>query len=197
MDELWESQIQQAERTFDLKLAINLLGEMVDQHRDRAELHLRVIFMLLDFLVDGIYSFKEGEIIAKKLRQYYNDSYKKYLNNPEYLAFTGMMITKSDWYFEKTFDDGIRMIKKAVDLVPANVTYKALYFILQDQRPEKNAELKTEILECFFSNELNVKNLEKKGLIGRYVLGLFESVYGKYETALVSGNLDRNRALND
>lgn len=177
MNNEWKNQIIQFENSGDIKSAIELVCQTANNSPEEVELYLRTMFMMLDFLVEGHHSEEKNHYFSKKLKSYFDDSYEKFSENAEYLAFTGMMITKAEWYFDKSFDDGIKMIKKAVEIEPHNICYQCLYYIFEDQRPEVNPKVKFKVLGRFFAEESNKKWLESKGLLGVYTLGIFENVY--------------------
>lgn len=185
MEKEWKNQITEFENSNDIKSAIKLLDcQIANNSLDKVELYLRTMFMVLDFLVEGHYSKDEYLYFSKKLKSYFDDSYKKFYKNAEYLAFAGMMITRAEWYFDKSFDDGIKMIKKAIEIEPYNICYESLYHIFEDQRLEVNTEIKFKVLSSFFAQESNKKWLEGKGLLGAYILGIFENVYAELQTPI-------------
>lgn len=184
MENEWKNQIAEFENSGDIKSAIELVCQTADNSPEKVELYLRTMFIVLDFLVEGHYSKDEHLYFSKKLKSYFEDSYEKFYENAEYLAFTGMMITKAEWYFEKSFDDGIKMIKKAIEVQPHNICYESLYYIFEDQRLEVNTEIKYKMLSRFFAEESNKKWLENKGLLGAYTLGIFENVYDELQTPI-------------
>lgn len=172
----WENEIASIEHSNDWRLAIELLKK---QNFDNPEIYLRVMFLLLDLVVEGQYTQEEHDYAAKNLREIFNESNQKFSNIPEFLFFTGIMIYIGEWYFGMdSVDSATDMLSNAMRMEPDNILYKWGYYSTIDQRPEQNTELKLQLSEKLLFKETTKLNwLKSKGILGRYVIGTLEGTY--------------------
>lgn len=178
MKDEWKKRISEIEKNWDVMSAI----EMVDSKRfndsvEEAEMYLRVMFLILDALIEKNLSKEEETYFSEKIKDYFDNSYQKFSQNAEYLILTGMMMTRGEWYFEKSYDDAVKMMKKAVEIKPDNIICSSIYYVFEDQDLEVNSKIKFDALSEFFAEEANKRWLEDKGLLGEYILGIFENVF--------------------
>ncbi|PGH38364.1 MAG: hypothetical protein CRN43_15605 [Candidatus Nephrothrix sp. EaCA] len=172
----WRDEIMDVEQKNDWRAAIELL-ERADGNRQ--ELYLRVIFLLLDFVVEGQYTREEHDYAAKKLKDFFAESQAKFSHDAEYLFFAGIIIYIGEWYFGMdSVEPATSMLEKAMTAEPNNTLYEWGYYSRIDQRPEQNTDLKLRLSEnLLFKETSKLDWLRNKGLLGKYVLGTLEGTY--------------------
>jgi hypothetical protein len=140
--------------------------------------YLRVIFILLDFLVDGQYTQDEHDFFSVKIKEIFGRSKLKYSNNYEFLFFAGIMIYIAEWYFGfDNIDEGKIMLEDAMKNNPDNIVYKWGYYSITDQRAEINTNLKQELSKQILRDNLIIEWIKGKGLLGDYILGIIQGTY--------------------
>jgi hypothetical protein len=172
----WKDEITAIEQKNDWRAAIELLKKNDENHE---ELYLRVLFLLLDFVVEGQYTREEHDHAAEKLKYFFDKANKSFSNNPEFLFFAGIMIYIGEWYFGMDdVEPGNFMLERAMYLEPNNTLFKWGYYSRIDQRPEQNTDLKLQLSkQLLFEEPQKISWLKDKGLLGEYVLGTLEWVY--------------------
>ncbi len=173
MNEKLIKELTRFELHTDAKSALELLERAADGERT-VRVCLRVLFVVLDALVEGRPNDSEEEFLARRFSELFRNSFAKFSQDPEFLCFCGMMITKAEWYFDKEFEDGVAMMEQAIRLSPQSILYRAMYIVFSDQRDDSNTNAKIETLTKFFAVYPN--KLEEFGMLGDYVVGIFESV---------------------
>lgn len=178
----WENAITIMEEKGDWKSAILLLEKY--NNEDEPDIYLRVMFLLLDFVVEGQYSQQEYDYATKKLKEFFDKSYGKFSENPEFLFFTGIMAYIGEWYFGmESVEPAAVMLEKAMHKAPNNTLYKWGYYSRIDQRPERNTDLKLQLSKQLLFEETSMLDwLKRKGLLGKYVLGTLEGTYEDLKT---------------
>ncbi len=173
------------EQTKDWKAAIQLLEK---PNEDTPEIYLRVIFLLLDFVVEGQYTQKEHDYAAEKLREFFDEAYKRFSDNPEFLFFTGIMVYIGEWYFGmESMNPATVMLENAMQMKPDDTLYKWGYYSRIDQRPEQNTNLKLQLSERLLFREITKLDwLKSKGMLGMYVLGTLEGTYEELKSVKAS-----------
>ena len=170
-----QDEISSIEQNRDWKSAAILADEI---NVNSPEEYLRIIFVLLDFVVDGQYTREEHDYAADKIINLYNKGDKLFANTPEFLFFAGIMIYIGEWYFGMNdVENGATMLKKAMTIEPQNVLYRWGYYSRIDQRPQKNTDLKLSLCKELFNQKSTLKWLKNKGLLGEYVIGTLEDNY--------------------
>lgn len=157
--------------------ALEFINENYNQRLDN---YLRVIFVLLDFLVDGQYSQEQHDFISTKIKEIYDDAKMKYSHNCEFLFFMGIMIYIAEWYFgfENT-NEAMTMLENAMKSNPDSIIYEWGYYAIIDQRADVNVELKQKLSAQILKDHSTVEWLHNKGLLGEYVLGILQYLVGK------------------
>jgi hypothetical protein len=172
----WKEQLLNLERTNDWKNTIKFLEQEIRTDLNNVEIYVRVLFLLLDFLVEGKHSQEEYIYAAAKLKKYFEESYKRFYNNAEYLFFLGYFIVIAEWYFG--IDDvtiAYDMRKKAMELEPDNILYEWSYRF-SDPENQQAIYLAKQLLN---HEKSKIKWLQSKGKVGEYILGMIEYCYKK------------------
>lgn len=174
----WNNKLTIFEENADWKSSIQLLNETDENN---PEIYLRVMFQLVDFLVDGEYSPDEHDLASSNLKEIYDNSCLKFSDNTEFLFFAGIMGYIAEIYFTMgKLAPAAAMLEKAMHKEPNNLLYKWGYYSIIDQRAEVNTDVKLKLSELLlFTEEPILDRLKSKGLLGRYVLGVLQSTYLK------------------
>ncbi len=171
----WKEKISLIEKDGNWQVALRLFEE---DKKEEVDFYLRIIFILLDFLVDRRYTQEEHDFVAPKVEYIFNEANLKYSDNAEFLFFSGIMISIAEWYFGMaTVEPAMAMLKRSMQREPENLLYKWGYYSLPDQRLEVNSELKFQLAEHVLRDEVTINLLNTKGLLGQYVLGIVEYFY--------------------
>ncbi|WP_420459576.1 hypothetical protein [Neolewinella sp.] len=175
--------IKAIEDSRDWRAAIHLL-ETIDE--SSVTLNLRVMFILVDLLVDGQYSDEEGDYASDSLLKIFKYSEDKFAQNAEFMFFTGIMAYIGEWLFGMENVESARiLLANALELEPDNVLYKWGYISRTDQRIEENSLLKLELSEnILLKNSDVILWLSQRGLLGEYVLGNIQSSYNQLRELL-------------
>jgi tetratricopeptide (TPR) repeat protein len=180
-----EKEISAIEHTNDWKAGIQLVGRVKGTE---PQIYLRVMFLLLDLLVEGKYSQDEHDFAAMNLKDIFDRSAKKFSENSEFLFFAGVMAYIAEWYFGMdNVAQATAMLEKAMTMDPNNLLYKWGYYSRVDQRAEQNTDLKLQLSEKLLFRETATLNwLKSRGLLGKYVLGTIEGTYDRLLAKKVS-----------
>lgn len=172
----WKKKLIEIENRLDWKAGVELF---FGERKKSPELFYRVLFLLIDFLVEGRYSDEEHDEAAAQLKTIYGLVPKDYLVDPEYLFFMGITIHLAEWYFGyEGCEEAEDMLDRASKLEPENTLFQWGYIEWKNSRPEVNTPLKISLSKRLLFQNGDASNwLNSKGYIGRYVLGLLESQF--------------------
>lgn len=164
--------------------------EYIKEERNKSlDNYLRVVFILLDFLVEGQHEQNDWDFISVKIKQIFNDAKLKYSSNYDFLFFSGIMIYIAEWYFGiDNIDEAKFMLDDIMKSNPDNVVYKWAYFSVIDQRVEINTEIKQHLSAQILGDESILEWLKSKGLLGEYVLGIIQGTYATTKKLLNENN---------
>ncbi|MBC8044400.1 MAG: hypothetical protein IAF08_13260 [Rhizobacter sp.] len=180
----WKEQFAEIEKTFgvhaklDWKPATALARKVIADHPNDVEAYVRVIYLLHNIVLEEETINSEHNYMAGLLKQYFDESQKKFSDNTEYLFFIGKILWIAEWYFGQDDDKlGMEMQKKAVELEPNNILYEWAY------RLSVKGDVVHEYLACrIITNETSIVNwLKSKGFPGEYVLEHLEVSKKRYE----------------
>lgn len=154
----------------------NILGsiEFIEKEKNQSlDNYLRVLFLILDFLVDDQYSQEEHNFVSNKFKNIFEEAKMKYSNYNDFLFYIGMMIFIAEWYFGfPNTDNAFYMLKEAHKSNPENKLYNWGLYCITDQRPEVNTQKKQEVTNELLNDELILEIIKNKGLLGKYTLGI-------------------------
>ena len=108
--------------------------------------------------------------MANLLKKYFDESYSKFSEVPEYLFFVGYFMGLADWYFgQHDFELADQMKKKASDLEPDNMLYEWSWrFVKDDPLAKRCAE------QLLKHDTKRIEWLKSKGAPGTYILDVIK-----------------------
>ena len=169
-----EEALSKIEKNEDVEGAILLYRESGPDLADRDV--ARIMFVLVDYLAERSCTGQQADKIILHLREIYWDSRERYSARAGYLFFTGIIITRGEWYFAQNgVDEAIAYLKKAVELEPSSLLFQWGYIAMLDQRPTSNSKLKYELASGILESNDLVQWLLDTGALGKYVLGFIEN----------------------
>jgi hypothetical protein len=161
------------EKNFDWKGAINFMNDLISGENLNKEYSYRVIFLLSYFCSDLPHSKDDLRQVSISLKVFLEES-NEFLDDPEYLAFTGIAIYMSYFYIGyKDISEAKKRIQKAIEICPKNELYKWLLHFVQNQNPDSDKEYKAELINNILKDKyIYIKWLNDKGLVGSYLMGM-------------------------
>jgi len=173
---MWRAELEVLEKSGDAKGAVLLLER---NDISESELYLRVLFLLLDWMVEGQYSELERLFGYGKIQDIYSVAKLKFSDDSEFCFFCGIMIYWCEWCFGlDSVDAGTLMLDTAMRKEPDNILFKWGYISEINQRIDVNTRLKKELSrQILFKEPQAIKWLKSKGLLEEYVFGLLVGGY--------------------
>ncbi|MBD2676053.1 hypothetical protein H6G47_19805 [Aphanizomenon flos-aquae FACHB-1416] len=174
----WKEQLDNLQDSKQWKSAIDLIVKTINNNSEDVEGYIRIIYLLHNILLE------EHDPMANLLRKYFEESYQKFSENPEYLFFVGKILYIAEWYFGidddfKPLEEKLafKMQKKAFEKDSDNQLYQWAYLFSLNEI-DKAFLLSNEIL----NGENKYLNwLKTKGLPGRYIIQSLEFCYENYQ----------------
>ncbi|MFZ1677506.1 MAG: hypothetical protein WAT91_09540, partial [Saprospiraceae bacterium] len=146
----WKRKLSQVEDSIGYEtlpyvdaINIELFQNIISKFPNEPEVYIRVIYNIHNLLVEGQYSSDEHDLLASLLKKYFDDSYKKFSENTEYLFFIGKILYIAEWYFG--LDDDLKpmemrlafkMQKKAFEKEPHNILFEWAYIFSKGDKPQ-------------------------------------------------------------
>lgn len=145
----------------------------MDEDKNDVEFAIRTLYVLHNILVEEFFSDAEYKIVTKVLLKYFQDAYRTYSNNHEFLFFIGKILYISEWYFglnddSKPIKDRLAFImqKKAFEMQKDNELYEWAYVF------SKGNDVKASLLSKKILSGDNgyLDWLKSKAFPGRYII---------------------------
>ena len=95
----WKEQLDNLQDSKQWKSAIDLIVKTINNNSEDVEGYIRIIYLLHNILLEEDYLEEEHDPMANLLRKYFEESYQKFSENPEYLFFVGKILYIAEWYF--------------------------------------------------------------------------------------------------
>jgi hypothetical protein len=168
----WKIRLKKYEDDKNWKAVIDLMIYTINTNPNDVEVYVYFIYLLHNILMEEDYLESEHNYISSLLKQYFDDSRKRFAENAEYLFFIGKILYIGEWYFDLDDDfkpveekEAFRMQKKASEIEPGNILFEWAYrFSLGDSTARSLAK------EILSHNQTIIVWLKSKGFPGEYIL---------------------------
>lgn len=167
-----QGQLLRFEHTKNWDAAIELLQGAIASHTHDIDVYIAMNYLLMNLLVEEQYDQTKHDMYAALAKKYFNESYSRFSENPEYLFFTGITAVMSEWYFGLSVQDYKTMLNKAMLLDSNNPIYQRTYYIQLDESDLQNRKPLINYANLILHDESYAKILESKGAVGKYLLDL-------------------------
>jgi hypothetical protein len=169
----WRNQLAIFEKNKQWDNAIQLMQKVIVEEPSNMDAYLYTNFLLMNLLVEENYDENKHDYYANLLLKYFQESYPKFSENPEYLFFTAITAYISEWYFNIEQKDARAMLQKAMYLAPENILYKWAFYGSLDMRNADNRKLALSYAQIILQEVSPIKAiLQKKGALGDYLLDI-------------------------
>lgn len=166
----WKEHLSIFESSKDWDSAIILLQNTISRDDSNVDAYLRLNYLLMNLLIEEQYNQDLHEYYAGLLKKYFDESYSRFCDDPEYLFFIGKIACIAEWYYDIDIEEAQSFIKKAHTLEPQNILYKWAVYNDLDMRDTANKEKMNLYAKNALSDAMVRKQLESKGSLGEYLL---------------------------
>lgn len=155
--------------------AINFMQNVIAKNPDDLDACLSINYLLMNLLVEEDYDATKQNFYAALLKKYFDISYAKFADNPEYLYYMGRIAAMSEWYVGLDIEDVQEMLQKAAFLDPENPVYQWVYYGNFEKDYKKNKDKIVAYAQLIFQENSPIKEiLIKKGALGNYILSMMQ-----------------------
>lgn len=172
----WQKQLETLEHAKQWDDAIAFLDGIIDNDQDDMDAYIAMNYLLANLITEEDYDrskldgrSKSDDYIALS-HYYFDESYAKFSDNPEYLFFTAKTIRMADWYMDIGKERIRAMSKKASVLEPDNLLYLWGRYSSLDATNAENLTLMDYYAQKAFEDSASVEFLKSKGAVGEYIL---------------------------
>jgi len=166
----WKQVLRKLEHSKYWDEAIEFMQDVIAKDPNNMDAYIAMNYLLMNLLVEENHDETKHdyyEILAKK---YFDESYAKFSDNPEYLYFTGKTAGMSEWFFGLEAEDVEAMLKKASVLEPDNLVYKRGSYSCLSICDPKNVELINSCIKKILEKPELLDFIRSKGAVGEYLL---------------------------
>jgi len=168
----WKKQLKQLEDAKCWDPAIELMQKVIAENPDNLDAYLAMNYLLMNLLVEEDHdaTFKH-DYYAALTKKYFDESYAKFSDNPEYLYYTGRTAYMSEWYFDISREKAREMLERSTYLDPNNPIYQWNYYdSLNIENPDDKKKLTAYTKMILEPNSCISKILKSQGSLGEYIL---------------------------
>ncbi len=166
----WKEILRKLEQSKQWDEAIEFMQEIINKNSNDMDAYIAMNYLLANLITEEHCDKSKYNDYIVLSHYYFDESYAKFSNNPEYLFFTGITTTISDWYMDIDMKDVNAMLEKAAALEPDNLLYLwGKYSCLKATNPE-NLKLMDSYKKRIRETSSVVNFLKSKGAIGEYLL---------------------------
>jgi hypothetical protein len=169
----WQEQLQFFENGKQWDQAIGLMQHIITQNPHDLQAYLSMNYLLMNLLVEEDYDRSKRDYYTFLTKKYFDESYKQFSHNPEYLFYTGRTAVMSEWFFEIEVKDYEKMLSDATRLEPDNLLYQWSYYDYLDLNDYENRKKVCAYAKMVLEPNSPIKKpLLSKGSLGMYLFGL-------------------------
>lgn len=167
----WKKALKHLEDNKDWDAAINFMQQALIEHPNDLNAHLFMNYLLMNLLVEENHDENKHNYYEKLLKRYFDESYEKFYDNPEYLYYTARTAIMSEWYFDISYEKVLEMLHKPATLAPDNPIYKWAYYSSINEKDYKDLEEAIKYAQAVLNPNSEIQQILKtKGSLGEYVL---------------------------
>jgi len=137
----WKEPLRELEKAKQWDEAIEFMQEVIEQNPEDKDAYIFMNYLLMNLLGKEYYDDSKEESYRDLAKKYFNESYAKFSEDPEYLYITGKTAAMAEWFFGIDQEDYEAMIKKAHELEPDNSFYNEDYYNYLETVNPNNPEL--------------------------------------------------------
>ena len=127
----------------------------------------------MNLLVEEDYEFAKTDYYSGLLKRYFNESYVKFSHEPEYLFYTAITASMSEWFMgindEKVY---YKMFQSALEIQHDNILYLWGYYAYLPMKKNSKAVYYAKII---LNDDLIKQSLSDKGALGSYVIEMIKA----------------------
>ncbi len=178
----WKELLLKFEESKDWTSAIDLMQCVVSKENASLDAYLSINYLLMNLVLEEDYDPSKLDYYLGLLKRYFNESYSKFSNNPEYLFFISNAVIMAEWLVGLEVEEVNDMMRRPVKLDPENILYKWGYLWSFDigKVPNREENLGA-CAEQALSDQNVLEKLNSKGALGEYVLGSLKYCMEKYK----------------
>lgn len=166
----WKKQLRKLEKVKQWDEAIAFMERVIKENPNDKDAYIFMNYLLMNLLIEEDCDNSKLNKYSALTKWYFDESYAKFSEDPEYLYITGKIAVMGEWYFGIEQEDYLAMIEKAHKLDPQNPLYNEQYYYNLRKINHKDPRLVTYAKIILKENSPIKKQLSKKGAVGEYLL---------------------------
>ncbi len=166
----WKERLRILEKSQQWDKAIAFMKGIIQKNPNDVDAYIFMNYLLMNILAEEEYDLSKDKEYATLLKWYFDESYAKFSDNPEYLYFTAKTAVMGEWFFGITVKDYEKMFKRAQEIELANPLYQEIYYLNLSSNDPYNQELINFVRLALNKDSPMKKQLKDKGAIGEYIL---------------------------
>lgn len=169
----WKKQLARYEERKDWNAALELMQKVVKMNPESLDCYLFMDYLLMNLLVEEDYESNRMDYYSGLLKKYFRESYKKFASIPEYLFYTAVTASMSEWFMGMSDkNEYYRMFQEAFVMEPDNILYLWGKYAYVPQ----NDILKASVYAKMILDSDSIKqSLKNKGGVGDYVIEMVKA----------------------
>lgn len=148
------------------------MQQIIKDNPDDMDAYMFINFLLMNLVVEEDYDRSKQDNYIALIKWYFDESYKKFSDNPEYLYMTAKTAVMCESFYGIDVEDYEQMIEKARMMDPNNLVYKESYYWDLQNKDPKDPELITYAKIVLSENSPVKQQLQLKGILGEYIWGM-------------------------
>ena len=166
----WKKHLRELEKSRQWDKAIEFMQGVIKENPNDKDAYVFMNYLLMNLLGEEDYDDSKEATYMNLAKWYFDESYAKYSEDPEFLYLMGRTAVMGEWFFGIEQKDYEMMIEKAHKLEPENPIYNEDYYYKLRRENPSHPELISYAKLLMRKNSPIEKQLESKGAVGEYLL---------------------------
>jgi len=166
----WKVKLRELEEYKQWDKAIEFMQGIIKENPNNKDAYIFMNYLLMNLLVEEEYDRSKKESYMNLTKWYFDESYAKFSEDPEFLYITGKTAVMGPWFFGIDREDQEAMIEKSRRIEPNNLVYNEPYYWGLSGKDPKNQELISYAKLVLSENSPIEKQLKLKDAVGEYLL---------------------------